>query len=132
MDTNSVLILLTIGLIAGLLGGFVGVGGGIIIVPALVWFMGLSQHQAIGTSVAVMLPPIGILAAMNYYRTGDLNINYALLIAAAFVIGSYFGSKMSISLKESVHWVKLIFGSVMLYAAVRMIWSALHTMKSGG
>lgn len=124
MDANTVVILVCIGVLAGVLGGFVGVGGGIIIVPALVWFLGLSYHTAIGTSVAVMLPPIGILAAWNYHRSGDVNITYAAIIAGTFVIGSYFGSKMSINLKDSVHYVKLVFGLIMLYAAVRMIWSS--------
>jgi uncharacterized protein len=130
MEANTILILVLIGLFAGLLGGFVGVGGGIIIVPALVWFLGLSYHQAIGTSVAVMLPPIGILAAWNFYRSGDLNMPYAAVIAGAFVIGGYFGSKMSINLKESVHYVKLIFGVIMLYAAGKMIWSALKSFSN--
>jgi hypothetical protein len=131
MDANDFLVLALIGLAAGLLGGFVGVGGGVIIVPALMWFMGLTMHKAIGTSVAVMLPPIGILAAWNFYRSGDLNIGYASVIAGAFVIGGFFGSRLSIGMKESVHIVKLIFGVVMLYAAVRMIWSAIKTIKGG-
>lgn len=125
MDFQTLLILILIGFTAGILGGFVGVGGGIIIVPALIYFLGLTQHQAIGTSIAVMLPPIGIMAAMNFYRTGDLNIPYAIVIASAFVIGGYFGSRWSIGLKSSEHIVKLIFGLVMGYAAVRMIVSAV-------
>jgi uncharacterized membrane protein YfcA len=128
MDTSTLLILLLIGFAAGLLGGFVGIGGGIIIVPALVYFLGLTEHQAIGTSIAVMLPPIGIMAAMNFYRAGDLNITYAIVVASAFVLGGYFGSKMSLALKDSVHIVKLVFGSVMLYAALRMIWAAVKVM----
>lgn len=126
MDISTIITLILIGFSAGILGGFVGVGGGIIIVPALIYFCGLSEHQAIGTSVAIMLPPIGILAAMNFYRSGDLNINYAIFVAAAFVFGGYFGSKMSIALKESVHIVKLIFGLIMLYAAIRMIVQAVQ------
>ncbi len=122
MEISSIVILILIGLVAGTLGGFVGIGGGIIIVPALVWFIGLSQHEAIGTSVAVMLPPIGILAAYNFYKSGDLNIQYAAFIAIAFVVGGYIGSKASIAMKDSVHVVKLIFGIVMLYVSVRMIW----------
>lgn len=125
MDSSTLIILILIGIFAGVLGGFVGVGGGIIIVPALVYFLGLTEHQAIGTSIAVMLPPIGIMAAMNFYRSGDLNINYALVIAAAFIIGGYFGSKMSLALRDSVHIVKLIFGLVMLYASLRLIYTAV-------
>lgn len=125
MDLSTIIILSLIGVFAGVLGGFVGVGGGIIIVPALVYFLGLTEHQAIGTSIAVMLPPIGIMAAMNFYRSGDLNINYAMIIAATFIIGGYAGSKMSLALKDSVHIVKLIFGLLMLYAALRLIFSAI-------
>ena len=127
MESSTIIILGLIGFFAGLLGGFVGVGGGIIIVPALVYFLGLTQHQAIGTSVAVMLPPIGIGAAMVYYQQGDINIPYALVIALTFILGGWLGGLASQSLKESVHIIKLVFGSVMLYAAVKMILSALKT-----
>lgn len=125
MDFQTLVILILIGFLAGIMGGFVGVGGGIIIVPALVYFLGLTHHQAIGTSIAVMLPPIGIMAAMNYYRSGDLNMQYAMVIACAFVLGGYLGSRWSISMKSSEHIVKLIFGLIMGYAAVRMIFSAV-------
>ncbi len=130
MDFYTILILILIGIFAGIIAGFVGVGGGIIIVPALVYFLGLTTHQAIGTSIAVMLPPIGIMAAMNFYRSGDLNFNYAMVIAAAFVFGGYFGSKWSINLKESVHWVKLIFGLIMLYGAIKLIYDAVKTFSA--
>ena len=72
--------------------------------------------------------PTARLAAMNFYRAGDLNITYAIVVASAFVLGGYFGSKMSLALKDSVHIVKLVFGSVMLYAALRMIWAAVKVM----
>lgn len=120
MSFSTLLILVIIGLLAGVLSGMVGVGGGIIIVPALVYFLGMSQHGAQGTSLALMLPPIGILAAMNYYKEGNLNLKFAIVIAAAFIIGGYFGSKISISyISEDV--MKKIFGFVMLFAAIKMI-----------
>ena len=122
MDFNTLLILIAIGLLAGLLSGFIGVGGGIIIVPALVFFVGMSQHGAQGTSLALMLPPIGILAAYNYYRAGEVDITYAVIIGLAFVIGGYLGSK--ISLKLSPHVVKFTFGLIMLYVSIRMIWAS--------
>lgn len=125
MDSATIITLVLIGFAAGLLGGFVGVGGGIIIVPALVYFLGLSQHMAIGTSVAVMLPPIGIGAALVYYNNGDINIPYALVISLAFILGGWLGGLASQSLKESVHVIKMVFGLVMLYAAVKMILAAL-------
>lgn len=130
MDFYTLFVLVLIGILAGILGGFVGVGGGIIIVPALVYFMGLTQHQAIGTSIAVMLPPIGIMAAMNFYKSGDLNINYAMVIATAFVVGGYFGSRWSIALKDSVHIVKLVFGLIMLYGAIKLIYDAYKTFSA--
>src|SRR5690606_22220556 len=96
MDLTTFLVLMTIGLLAGVASGFIGIGGGIVIVPMLIFFLGLTQHQAQGTSLALMLPPIGILACYNYYKTGNLNINYAVVIAIFFVAGGYFGSKLSL------------------------------------
>lgn len=120
MSISTLIILLLVGLAAGILSGMVGVGGGIIIVPALVYFVGLSQHAAQGTSLALMLPPIGILAAMNYYKSGMLNIKYALIIAIAFVIGGYIGSKLSITYIDEA-LMKRIFGMIMLVAAVKLV-----------
>lgn len=120
MSISTLIILLLVGLAAGILSGMVGVGGGIIIVPALVYFVGLSQHAAQGTSLALMLPPIGILAAMNYYKNGMLNIKYALIIAIAFVIGGYIGSKISITyISEAM--MKKVFGGIMLIAAIKLV-----------
>lgn len=119
MDISTLFILILIGLFAGALSGFVGVGGGIIIVPALVYVLGLSQFEAQGTSLLLMLPPIGILAALNYYQSGAVNWKYALVIAIAFVAGGYFGSKFTLKLDETL--VKLIFGLLMLLVAIKMI-----------
>ncbi len=119
MSPNEILILLMIGICAGLLSGFVGVGGGIIIVPALVFFMGFTQHMAQGTSLTLMLPPIGILAFYNYHKSGNVNIYAALIIAAAFILGAYFGSKLAISLDQKV--VKRVFGVVMLLASIKLL-----------
>lgn len=120
MSMSTILVLLIIGVFAGILSGMIGVGGGIIIVPALVYFLGLSQHAAQGTSLALMLPPIGILAALNYYKAGALNIKYALIISIAFIIGGYFGSKLSISF-ISEEYMKKIFGVVMLIASIKLV-----------
>lgn len=120
MSISTLVILLIIGILAGILSGMIGVGGGIIIVPALVYFLGMSQHGAQGTSLALMLPPIGILAAMNYYKAGNLNLKYALIIATAFIIGGYIGSKLSLTyISEGM--MKKIFGSIMLVAAIKLI-----------
>jgi len=128
MTIQTIFLLILIGLFAGMMSGFIGIGGGVVMVPALVYLMGLSQHEAQGTSLILMLPPIGILAVMNYYKAGQLNIWYGVVIAFAFVIGGYFGSK--IALKMSPSKVKLIFGVLMLYIAVKMIYSGLKSDKN--
>lgn len=112
-------ILIVIGLLAGILSGFIGVGGGMIIVPGLIYFLGMSQHSAQGTSLALMIPPIGILAVYNYYKAGDVNLAYAGIIAATFVIGGYLGSKLSLRLSPST--VRFIFGAIMLYVACKLL-----------
>ena len=103
----------------GVEGAGVGVGGGIIIVPAVVYFIGLSQHQAIGTSLAVLLLPVGILAVYNYYKEGYVDIKMTLIIASMFIIGGFIGSKISISLDQNL--LKKIFGGVLLLVAFKMI-----------
>ncbi len=122
-----------IGLLAGVLSGFVGIGGGIIIVPALVFILGYSQIQAQGMSLTLMLPPVGILAFYNYYQKGHidkLSITYASIMAVLFIVGGFVGSKLALKIPENV--VKLIFGFIMLYVAVRMIlsgWSVFTDEK---
>lgn len=122
MDVSTFIVLMFIGILAGVVSGFIGVGGGIVVVPLLIFFLGLSQHQAQGTSLALMLPPITILACFNYYKTGNLNISYAVVLALFFIIGGYYGSKLSLRLSPDV--VKFVFGLIMLYVAVRMVWSS--------
>ena len=119
MQISDLLLLIVIGLSAGLIGGGLGIGGGIVIVPALMFLFGYSQHQAQGTSLAFMLPPIGILAAYNYYKAGQVDIKVALVLCLAFVVGGYFGSMISINLPAKV--LKKIFGFFMLFVAIKMI-----------
>ena len=111
--------MLCIGLAAGILSGMVGVGGGIIIVPALVYFISMSQHEAQGTSLAVLLLPVGILAVYNYYKEGYVDIKTTLIIASTFIIGGFIGSKISIALDQNM--VKKFFGGVLLLVALKMI-----------
>ena len=111
--------MLFVGLFAGFLSGMVGVGGGIVIVPVLVYFLGLTQHQAQGTVLFMLLLPIGILGVFNYYKSGNVDIKYAFIIASTFVVGCYFGSKLAISLEQEV--VKKIFGCTMLLISLKMI-----------
>ena len=130
MDLTTFFVLVLIGIFAGVASGFVGIGGGIVIVPALVYVLGLSQYEAQGTSILLMLPPIGILAAMNYYKADAVNWKYALVIAVTFVIGGYFGSKLSLKLDASL--VKFIFGVLMLLVAVKMIVSGFAFFQNKG
>jgi uncharacterized membrane protein YfcA len=118
MSTATVLILLAIGLVAGLLSGLVGIGGGIVMVPAMVYLLGLDQHTAQGTSLAMMLLPVGILGVYNYYSQGQIEIKYALILAATFVVGGYFGSKFAITVDQST--LKKIFGAIMMVVAIKM------------
>ena len=96
MSMSQIVILILIGVSAGLLSGLFGVGGGLIIVPALVFFIGMSQHEAQGTSLGLMLLPIGILAAWNYFKSGNLDVKAGLIIAAAFVVGGYLVATASL------------------------------------
>jgi hypothetical protein len=119
MSTSMLLLLIAIGIITGAMAGMLGIGGAIIMIPALVFFMGFSQQMAQGPSLAVMLPPIGILAAYNYYKAGQVNIKYALILAACFLIGSYFGSKLALNIPQAA--LKKIFGVLLLLVAARML-----------
>ncbi|MDO9340178.1 MAG: sulfite exporter TauE/SafE family protein [Bacteroidales bacterium] len=121
MSTSMLLILIVIGIVTGAMAGMLGIGGAIIMIPALVFFMGFSQQTAQGTSLAVMLPPIGILAAYNYYKAGQVNIKFAIILAVAFLIGSYFGSKFALTLPQPL--LKKIFGILLLLVAAKMLLS---------
>ncbi len=119
MTVQTIIIIIITGLAAGVLGGMVGVGGGIIIVPCLVYFLAFSQHQAQGTSLALMLFPVGILGVFNYYKKGYVDFRYAGLLAIGFVLGSYLGSKFSLSLPQDT--VKKVFAIIMIVVAVKML-----------
>lgn len=124
MSTETVILLIIIGLVAGILSGMIGVGGGIIIVPALVFFLGFSQHEAQGTSLGLLLLPIGILAVLNYYKQGYIDIKVVGIMCVAFVIGGWLGSKFALSLPQDT--VKKIFSIVLFYTAIRMMgWDAV-------
>jgi uncharacterized membrane protein YfcA len=121
MTTTVLLSLIVIGIITGIAAGMLGIGGAIIMVPALVFIMGLSQHQAQGTSLAVMLPPIGVIAAYNYYKAGEVNLKFALILAGAFLIGSFFGSKFALNIPQ--HTLKKIFAILLLVVSLKMLFS---------
>lgn len=119
MTVYEVLLLATIGICAGLIAGSMGVGGGIIIVPALVFFYGMAQHDAQGTSLAVLLFPVGILAVLNYHKKGYINYKFALILVIAFVAGSYLGSLIAVNIPAKT--LKKLFGMLMLIAGMKMI-----------
>ena len=119
MNSETILILILVGLAAGTLSGLVGVGGGIIIVPALVFFLGFSQQAAQGTSLGLLLLPVGILAVMNYYSKGFIDLKVVGIMCAAFVLGGWLGSKLALSLSQDL--VKKIFAIVLFYTAFKMM-----------
>jgi hypothetical protein len=119
MSMTTLLLLVLIGLAAGVLSGFVGVGGGIVMVPALVWLLGYSQHQAQGTSLAVLVLPVVFLAAWNYHKVHPLDLKAVGIIAGSFVLGGFMGSKMALALPADI--VKKAFGVLMIVAALKLI-----------
>lgn len=121
MSTSMILILIVIGIITGVMAGMLGIGGAIIMIPALVYLLGISQQTAQGTSLAVMLPPIGIIAAYNYYKAGHVNIRFAIILAIFFLVGSYFGSKLALTIPQPI--LKKIFGILLLLVAAKMLFS---------
>jgi len=120
MTITTILILVLIGLLAGIFSGLIGIGGALVIIPGLIFLLHMDQYSAQGTSLAVMLPPIGLLAAYNYYKAGALNLNYAFIIAAAFFVGGYFGSRFALSIP--VDTLRKVFAFVLIFLAIRMLW----------
>jgi uncharacterized protein len=124
MTVQIILLLVIIGLAAGILSGLVGVGGGIIVVPALVFFLSFTQQQAQGTSLGLLLLPVGILAVLNYYKQGHIDIRVVAIMAVAFVIGGWLGSKWALSLPEVT--VKRVFAIILFYSGIKMMgWDAV-------
>jgi len=119
MEITTIIILILIGLLAGFFGGLVGLGGGIIMIPAMVYFLHMSQHEAQGTSLAVMLPPVGIMAVYNYYKAGAVNLKFAMVIAALFVIGGYFGSMIAVKIETNL--LKKLFGAFIIIMGLKML-----------
>ena len=119
MTTELLITLLLIGLFAGILSGLVGVGGGLIIVPALIFFLGYSQHQAQGTSLGLLLLPVGIFAVINYYNKGHIDIKVVAVMSIAFVLGGWLGSKIALRLPADT--VKKIFAVFLFYSAFKLL-----------
>jgi len=112
-------LLLAIGLIAGVFAGMFGIGGGLIIVPALLFLLGLKELEAIGTSLAALIPPVGLLGAAEYYRNGYMNLRFAGLVAVGIFLGAYFGARIMIPLPPEV--IRRLYGIFLLAIAARML-----------
>jgi len=116
---NGIIPYIILGLAAGVLSGLVGIGGGILIIPALVLIFGFTQQTAQGTTLALMVPPIGILAAWAYYQQGYVDLKVAGLICLGFVLGGYFGAKLAISVPKDM--LQKIFGGFLLLVSLKML-----------
>jgi hypothetical protein len=121
MTITQLILLALIGLMAGLFSGALGVGGAIIVIPSLIYFLGLSQHQAQGTSLAFMIPPVTLFAVINYWKQGYVNWKYAVILALMFFVGAYIGSVVSVQIPEKI--LKKLFGVLLFFVAFRMITS---------
>ncbi len=121
MGIAQLIILIIVGIVAGLLSGVFGIGGAIIVIPALIFIMGLSQHEAQGTSLAFMIPPVGILATWNYWKAGQVNWKIALILSITFFIGAYFGSNISLNISDRL--LRKLFGGLLIIIAIKMIFS---------
>ena len=124
MTAQLIITAILIGLAAGILSGLVGIGGGIIMVPALLFFMNYTQHQAQGTSLAVLTLPVVILASFYYYNQCQklgtpIDLKIAGLLAAGFIIGGFFGSKIALTVNQDV--LKKIFAIILFYTAFKML-----------
>lgn len=119
MSMLNVTLYVVVGLVSGILGGLLGIGGGIVIIPAFIYIFGMSQHMAQGTTLALMVPPIGLLAAWTYYNHGDVNLKAAALVCIGFFVGGLLGAKLAVGIPEAM--LRKTFGVAMLAIAVQMI-----------
>lgn len=116
---NEIILLILIGLVTGALSGILGIGGGVIVIPALVLLLNFSQKLAQGTSLAMLLPPIGLLAAYNYYKAGYVDIKAAIILIITFIIGSYISSKFAVQLPDAI--IKKVFAVFLIVYAIKII-----------
>ncbi len=118
---TNILLYLLLGLVAGCLSGLIGIGGGVLIVPVLVFWFGMSQHEAQGTTLALLVPPIGLLAAWTYYKQGYVDLKIATFICVGFFIGGLLGAKLATGLSNAV--LSKVFGGAILALALKMLFS---------
>lgn len=113
--------ILLVGLVVGVFSGFVGIGGGVLFIPALIWLLGMDQHKAQGTSLGALLAPVGIFAFWEYYRRGNADLRVALLLAAGFLVGGYFGAVGAQYIPEV--WLRRIFALTLIGIGGRMFFT---------
>ena len=118
--------LVLLGLVSGIISGLFGVGGGIIIVPALVFLLGYSQHRAVGTSLAVLLPPVGLAAVLGYYRQGNVDVRAAMVIALTMLVGGGIGAHIASRLSGPI--LRLAFGVFAVILGVNMVYNAVKRL----
>lgn len=118
---STYVLLLAVGFIAGIFSGLFGIGGGLVIVPALMYLLGMSQTESSGTSLAALIPPVGLLGAMEYYRHGLINVRYAGLIAAGLFVGAFFGAKLIVDVPPVL--LRRAYAVFMIAVASRMLFS---------
>ena len=116
---TQIIIYIIWGAVAGIAGGFFGIGGGIILIPVFGLIFGLTQHQAQGTTLALMVPPIGLLAALKYYYEGNVNLKIAAFVCIGFFVGGYIGAVLVHHVPDAL--LRRIFGLVLLFASLRLI-----------
>lgn len=121
MTAATIALIVAIGIVTGILSGMLGIGGAVIMIPAMVFLMGMDQRTAQGTSLWVLLPPISILAAINYLKEGYVNMKFVVILVITFIIGSYFGSKIALSIPQES--LRRIFGLLLLVIALKMLFS---------
>jgi uncharacterized membrane protein YfcA len=118
---TTLIICLAVGLAAGVMSGLVGIGGGIVIVPALVFVLGFTQQKAQGTTLALLVPPIGILAALHYYREGLVDVKIAGIICLGFLLGGLIGARIATGLPDGI--LEKIFAIVLLFVSLKMLFA---------
>lgn len=126
MPNPSLWLLIGIGLCSGMLSGIFGIGGGVLMVPALIYLVGFRQHVATGTSLAVLLPPVGIGAVLEYYRHGNVNFYAAFVLAGTVTIGAYFGAVAANRLAGP--YLRLAFGSFVLSLGAYLMFGAFKRL----
>jgi uncharacterized membrane protein YfcA len=119
MSVTLILLIVALGLLTGFMAGMLGIGGGIIVIPALAIILGFTQQEAQGTSLAMMLPPVGIFAVINYYKAGHVDLKVAAILALFFIVGSIFGSKLAVKIPQDT--LKKVFGIFLLLVAIKML-----------